>query len=83
MNNVIFTSHSSNLSPDFKLGPLDLGLNFNLYLPLKSANFYPSDLSFVTLRYLGYDDGQFGIQYGRLQNVTYGYGLLMDNEPVK
>ena len=67
------------LSPDLKLGPIDLGIDANIYLPQNNTGPYPSELSFLTLRYVGYNHkNRHGFKYGRLNNVTLGYGLLMD-----
>jgi len=67
------------LSPDFMVGPVDVGIDINFYLPLSGDNEYPSDLEFLTLRKLGYKTENYGFQWGHLRNVTMGHGLLMDN----
>lgn len=68
------------LSPDFKLGPVDLGIDSNLYIPMTSGGYYPVEFNSFVLRRVAYDHNNMaGIEYGRLQNVTYGYGLLMNN----
>lgn len=66
------------LSPDFMLGPVELGLNINFYLPLSGDNEYPADLEFLTLRKVGYKTENYGITWGHLRNITIGQGLLMD-----
>ncbi len=68
------------LSPDFNLGPIALGLDLNLYVPLKGDSPSLSDLSPVVLRRIGYTHkDQWGFEWGGLRGVNYGYGLLMDN----
>lgn len=68
------------LSPDFKLGPVDLGIDTNLYIPLTAGGYYPAEFNSLVLRRIGYDHNRIaGFEYGRLQNVTYGQGLLMSN----
>ncbi len=68
------------LSPDLKLGGLELGLGLNLYVPITDGADYPSDLSFLSLRHIGYTHKDlFGIKGGRLTGVNLGHGLLMDN----
>jgi hypothetical protein len=70
----------TSISPDLNLGPVGLGVDFNLYLPMNSTGTYPSELNFLTLRHVSYDhEKKFGIKWGRLQSVTFGYGLLMDD----
>lgn len=67
------------LSPDFQLGPLGLGLDFNLYIPTDGGGI-PNDLHSVALRSISYDhNDDAGIKWGRLTDVTYGYGLIMDD----
>ncbi len=67
------------ISPDFNLGPLGVGVDLNLYVPLSSSKNYPPDLNSVVLRMLSYThDNMAGIKFGWLRNVTFGYGLLMD-----
>jgi hypothetical protein len=67
------------LSPDFMVGPVDLGLDINFYLPLDGGGEYPSDLEFLTIRRLGYKTENYGFSWGHLSNLTIGQGLLMDN----
>ncbi len=68
------------LSPDFTLGPLSLGVDSNLYIPMDSSGPYPAEFNSFVLRRVAYDhDRVAGFEYGRLQNVTYGQGLLMNN----
>lgn len=69
------SSEVGNLSwhPDLKLGPLGLGLDINY--PLNSTK--PFGYENIVLRNLEYNDGQKGLQYGVLDKVTYGHGLLM------
>lgn len=65
----------TNLSwhPDFKLGPLGLGLDVNEAL----GTTRPSGYENVVVRYVEYDDGQKGLRYGVVDNLTWGHGLLM------
>jgi len=61
--------------PDFKLGPFGLGLNVNYGL----GDFKPVGYETVVVRYLKYDDGRQGLQYGVISNLTWGHGLLLKN----
>lgn len=66
------------LSPDFKFKGIDLGLDLNIYVPFDKASNH--DLNWVSLRHIGYDyKRRHGFKWGRLKNVTLGYGLLMDS----
>lgn len=70
----------ASISPDFPVGPLQLGIDLNLYAALESGADYPSELSFISLRYVGYDyHNKAGFKWGQLTNLTMGQGLLMDN----
>jgi len=74
------TFFKGSIGKDFKLGPLEVGGDLNLYLATDGSSSYPSDLQLLTLRYVEYNhNNQAGIRYGRLSDVTYGYGLLMDS----
>ncbi|NDC82097.1 hypothetical protein EB093_00325 [bacterium] len=74
------TFFKASLGKDFNIGPVELGLDFNTYIPASGGSYYPPDLQWITLRTLGYThENLAGIKYGRLTNVTYGYGLLLDN----
>ena len=67
------------INPDFPLGPLSVGLAFNLYLPLGDYG-QPSSTDWVTLRYLAYDyQDKYGFKYGQLRRITLGQGMLVDN----
>jgi hypothetical protein len=70
----------TSLSPNLELGPMKVVFDINLYIPLESDSPYPTDLNFLTFRYISFthQDKHF-IQYGRLRNITLGQGLLMDN----
>ncbi len=66
------------ISPDLKLGPIDIGLDINLYTPSNVASDH--GLQWVTLRHIGYDyKKRHGFKWGRLKHLTMGQGLLMDN----
>jgi hypothetical protein len=68
------------LSPDFNLGPIGVGIDSNLYIPADSSAPYPAEFNSFVLRRVAYDHNKVaGFEYGRLQNVSYGYGLLMNN----
>ncbi len=63
-------------SPDLTFGPLQVGLDINAYIGGKPH----SSLQPIVLRRIAYDHNRMaGIEWGRLQRVTYGQGLLMDN----
>ncbi len=67
------------LSPDFNWGPVELGVDATLYSPLGSDPSIPNELQPFNFRYMSYrhnDDWKIG--WGRLFNVTYGYGLLLN-----
>ncbi len=61
--------------PDFKLGPLGVGLDVNIPMGENKPQGYDS----VVLRYAEFNDGQKGLRYGMLDGVTWGRGLLMKN----
>ena len=66
------------MSPDLKLGPIDLGVDLALYLGGDGK--YPKDLNWISLRYLGFDlNKRHGVKWGYLRNLTLGQGLLMNN----
>jgi len=66
------------LSPDLKLGPIDLGLDINFYSPSDKASDH--NLQWVSLRHVGYNyKDRHGFKWGRLRDLTLGYGLLMDD----
>lgn len=65
-------------SPDLKLGPIELGIDLNLYSPADKASKH--NLQWVTLRKVGYNHkDRHGFEWGRLRDLTLGYGLLMDD----
>jgi len=61
---------------NWKIAPWGLGLDINWVMPEASR---PSNLDLFVLRYVEYDDGTRGVRLGTIENLTYGYGLLMDN----
>ncbi len=64
------------LSPDFNIGPLGVGFDLNVFLPLNGNG--NSDVS-LAFRHVNFDyENKCGIKWGRLRHVTFGYGLLMD-----
>ena len=66
------------LSPDLKLGPIDIGLDINYYSPSDKASDH--NLQWLNLRRVGYNyKDRHGFEWGRLRNLTLGYGLLMDD----
>tara|TARA_B100001113_G_scaffold115907_1_gene94523 strand:+ start:276 stop:1463 length:1188 start_codon:yes stop_codon:yes gene_type:complete len=68
------------INPNLRFMGAELGLGLNLHIPLEGGYEKPDDLEFVTIRYIGYRyKDTFGIKWGRLSNITFGYGLLMDN----
>jgi hypothetical protein len=64
------------ISPTLGVWNFTVGLDVNIYVP---DNNKPSDSPYVNLTYIEYDDGTNGIKYGKLSNVTMGFGLIMDN----
>ena len=61
--------------PDFRLGPVGLGLDVNIAL----AEEKPLGYENVVLRFVEYDDGRRGLRYGVIDRLTWGHGLLMNN----
>lgn len=61
--------------PDFRFGPLGLGLDVNI--PLGEEK--PSGYENVVLRFVEYDDGRRGLRYGVIDRLTWGHGLLINN----
>lgn len=61
--------------PDIRLGPWSMG--FDGYLPI--GNQKPQGFDSIVFRYAEYNDGQKGLRYGVLDNLTWGHGLLMKN----
>ncbi|MGE4169476.1 MAG: hypothetical protein AB7F28_02010 [Candidatus Margulisiibacteriota bacterium] len=67
------------ISPDLALGPIEVGFDMNAYIPLNGAT-VPAELQWFSLRHVGFDfENVAGLKWGRLTNVTYGYGLVMDH----
>jgi hypothetical protein len=64
------------LKPNLKFGDFGLGLDVNFAFPEDKR---PAGLEWVVFRYAEYDNGVFGVRYGLLSNVTYGYGLVVDS----
>ena len=78
INDTSFVKTSIN--PDFEFKNIKVGADLNIYIPLEESDFYPANLNTLTLRYIGYElKDRFGFNWGRLRNITYGYGLLMNN----
>ncbi|HAR63437.1 MAG: hypothetical protein DKM50_12140 [Candidatus Margulisiibacteriota bacterium] len=64
------------LSPTLGIGNFGFGLDVNLFMPAENK---PKNASFVSIRYVEYDDGINGIRYGVLSGITLGYGLIMND----
>ncbi|MFC1477861.1 hypothetical protein ACFL57_00185 [Candidatus Margulisiibacteriota bacterium] len=64
------------LRSDLKQAPWGLGLDLNFPMPEDKK---PADLDMFVLRYAEYDDGTWGLRLGTLEDLTYGYGMVMDN----
>jgi len=62
-------------SPDFKFGAWGFGADVNIPIGQDKTTGYEN----VVLRYLEYNDGQKGLFYGVVDNLTWGHGLLIDN----
>ena len=70
------------LNPNLSFMGVELGLGLNLHIPLDGDfdTVSQNDLDYITVRYIGYRyKDTFGVRWGRLSNITFGYGLLMDN----
>ncbi len=66
-------------TPNVPIGPLEVGLNVNLYFPLGDYD-TPDSVSWLAFRHVAYDyEKKHGFKWGRLQRVTLGNGLLVDN----
>lgn len=60
--------------PDFHLGNLAFGFDATVFF----GDFVPSELQSITLRHMSYTiKDKFSAQWGRLQNVSFGQGLIM------
>ena len=71
---------TTGFSPNLKFKGAELGFDLNLHIPLASYDSRPDDLQIFTFRHIGYNyKDKWGARWGRLSNVTFGYGLLMDN----
>ncbi len=66
------------LSPDFQMGPFGLGVDLNLYAPLSGGQ-VPDSLQSLSVRMVSYQDPSWGLKWGRLTDVTFGSGLLMNH----
>eukprot|EP01047_Picozoa_sp_COSAG01_P004947 COSAG01_NODE_165_length_23303_cov_269.524953_10_plen_405_part_00 len=65
--------------PSFKIDNLDLTLDLNLYLPLTDKSYSHLELGALNLRYIQYKHAQqYGFQAGRIHNLTFGQGLLVN-----
>ena len=58
------------------LDDFSCGAGLNLVFPESKR---PPGLSLIEFRYTQYDNGLWGVRFGRLANETYGYGLIMDS----
>jgi len=68
------------INPNLSWLGAEVGLGLNLFLPLQGGDNSSPQLDMITIRYFGYNyKDQFGFRWGRLSNITFGYGLLMDN----
>ena len=66
-------------SPDFTYKGFSLGLDLNGYLPMSGNTFIPSDLQSVVVRNIGFNyQDKAGFSWGRIRNLTMGYGQLVD-----
>jgi len=66
------------LSPDLEFGALGIGFDLNLYVPMGSNKSIPSEFQWFSFRKISYQEQNWGLQWGRLTNISYGYGLLLD-----
>ena len=70
----------TSLAPNFKIRSLTLGLDLNLYIPTDEDDSIPDSLDFVVFRKIGTTiRKKLGFEWGRLTNLRYGYGLIMDD----
>ena len=66
-------------APNLKFKGIDIGLNLNATTPLGDYSTRSESLQLLTFRHIGYTHkDQWGARWGRLKNVTLGYGLLMN-----
>ena len=62
-------------TPDFRYGPIALGIDINFTLNNAAA----AGVDNLVVRHLEYSSPKWGAKYGLLTNITYGSGLLMNN----
>jgi hypothetical protein len=68
------------INPNLSWLGAEVGLGLNLFLPLQGGNNSSPQLDMITIRHFGYNyKDRFGFRWGRLSNITFGNGLLMDN----
>lgn len=66
-------------SPDLNYKGFLLGLDLNGYVPMSGNTSIPSDLQSVVVRHIGFDyKNKAGFYWGRIRNLTMGYGQLVD-----
>ena len=67
------------LSPNFKFEALEVGFDLNIFTSLNDSS-TPAELQSLVLRKVAYRHYDIaGFEWGRLTNVQFGYGLLVDN----
>lgn len=69
----------SKIRPHFKWKSFELGLDISLYRALEDEDI-SEELPSIVLRRVAYDyKERLGFEWGRLQKVNFGYGLIMSN----
>ncbi|MDD5455658.1 MAG: hypothetical protein PHV30_01350 [Candidatus Margulisbacteria bacterium] len=64
-----------NIAKNFKFGEFNIEMGLNLVTPEDKR---PAGLNLIEFRHAEYDNKTIGLRYGLLNNVTLGYGLIMD-----
>lgn len=67
------------ISPDLRLGRIGFGFDLNLFIPTEGNENVPIELNSFAFRLFSYEDpDHWGLNWGRLTNITFGRGLLLD-----
>ena len=64
-----------NIAKNFRFGEINVEIGLNLVTPEDKR---PPGLNLIEFRHAEYDNKTIGLRYGLLNNVTLGYGILMD-----
>ncbi len=67
-------SGTLSLSDDFSISDISCGISLNANLSGRNYG-----LESAVIKYLEYDDGKLGISYAPIENLSFGYGILMND----